>query len=194
MDEDLDLLKAVRLSALWAVKKRGPEYMLRHIFRWYSREFHIPLPEVDSIPLENVLTDYFECRYESMEDDDLDAEEERLRETYSERLAREAREAEAAEEDDEFFQDVKREAKISNAKVDAAKRSLEERIREEGEETIPVPVMGEKLPQVFQELAERADPRLRTVPADIKMEFVSQSELEEMEDWDVLGPPKRGDD
>ena len=73
-DEDLDLLKAMRLCSYGAVKKKDNEYLLRFVCRWYSREFHTPLHLVENYPVEEVLQHFFECRYETMEDEDLEEE------------------------------------------------------------------------------------------------------------------------
>lgn len=60
---------AHRLSALNAVlhPETDPEYELRRIFRWYSKEFHVPLPQVYDLPLDDVLQHYYEAKYEQME-------------------------------------------------------------------------------------------------------------------------------
>lgn len=54
------------------------EYQIRMITRWYSRNFHTPLTEVQKIPVEEILQTFYECRYEEMEDDDLEIERKRL--------------------------------------------------------------------------------------------------------------------
>ncbi len=186
-DEDLDLLKAIRLCAFGAVKERDSDYILRHIFRWYSREFHTELEKVEEIPLEKVLTAFFECRYENMEDEDLDEEDSRLRETYAERLEREAREKAESEDDDEFFRETVKEAATVNAK-----RSLDEPMADPDlDRPMFLPIMGEKLPQSFKQIADSMESKLKTVPAEVKMEFVSEDELDALDDWDILGPPSK---
>jgi hypothetical protein len=187
-DPDLDLFKAIRLCAFGAVKNKDSEYLLRYICRWYSREFSTPLAEVYDIPLEELLQHFFECRYEDMGDEELEAEAALLRETQAERLEREAREREAAMADDEFFRQVKEEARQQalknpvdlNKKIEPSERPL----------LVPAPVMGEVLPTTFAEVAAQVDPKLKTIPPDIKMSFVDESELGNLDEWDVLGPPK----
>jgi hypothetical protein len=189
-DEDLDLLKAVRLCAFGAVKEKDSDYVLRFIFRWYSREFHKDLDEVELLPLERVLTHFFECRYENMTEEELEDEEEALAETRDERLAREAKAKLDDEDDDEFFRETVAEAKVATAKL--PKRNLDEPVEDPDlDRPILLPMMGEKLPQTFQQVYDKMDNKLKQVPPEIKMEFVSENELGDLDDWDILGPPSK---
>jgi hypothetical protein len=196
-DDDLDLLKAIRLCAFGAVKSKDKEdsdYTLRHIFRWFSREFHVPLPEVPNLPLEYVLTHFYECRYEQMEEDGLDEEDLLLRETKAERLAREAKAEADAAEDDEFFNEVKADTAAQIQKLSSVmkKHNLDEPMDDPDlDRPVLLPVMGERLPQAFQDIVSKMDPKLKTVPPEIKMEFVSADELGDLDSWDVIGPPKK---
>lgn len=188
-DEDLDFLKALRLCALGAVKEKDPEYNLRFIFRWYSREFHTPMADVEAMPLEEVLMHFFECRYENMDDEELEQEEARLAETREERLAREEKERLDALDDDEFFQDVKAESDAHMAQLKT--RSLDDAVEDPDlDRPVLLPIMGEKLPQAFRDIVAELDPKLKAVPPEVKIEFVSEDELGDLDSWDVLGPPK----
>jgi hypothetical protein len=62
----MDLFEAIEISALKSVLKPDDEYFLRRIFRWYSEKFHTALHEVEDLPLDDVLTTYFECSFELM--------------------------------------------------------------------------------------------------------------------------------
>ena len=79
---ELDLGRAVRCCALEEVLgyqggKPSVGYFLRRIFRWYSRQFSTPLHEVSSMPLIDVLREYYEARYEELLGaDDLESLEE----------------------------------------------------------------------------------------------------------------------
>lgn len=190
-DPDLDLLKAIRILAFGSVQKRDSEYILRHIYRWYSTTFNVPLPQVDDIPLEDILTHYFEVRYEGMSEEDLEEEEVLLRETYSDRLAREAKEKAEAEDDDAFL------AAESGAPVsklhkvqDAPKKfSLDTKIEDTAPE-IKVNVMGADLPTSFTDIAAKLDSKLKEIPPDIKITFADDGELDDL-DWDVMGSPQK---
>lgn len=188
-DEDLDLLKAIRLCAYGAVKEKDSDYILRFIFRWYSREFSTELEHVDEIPLERVLTAFFEHRFENMTEEELEEEEERLRETRAERLAREAQEKLDGEDDDAFFRETVDEAKaayVSNP------RNLDEPMEDPDlDRPMMLPIMGERLPQSFKQIADNMDSKLKSVPPEIKMEFVSESELADLDEWDIMGPPPK---
>lgn len=197
-DEDLDLLKAIKLCAFDAVKNKDTDYILRYIFRWYSREFGERLSDVEGLPVEDVLTHFFECRYEGMDDEQLDDEMKLLSETRADRLAREAQEKLDAEEDDEFLKQVKSEGPVGLSKLGAEAgktRALDEPMEDpDFDRPILLPVMGEKLPQAFQDIVSKMDPKLKAVPAEVKMEFVSDDELGDLDDWDILGPAKPRDD
>lgn len=43
--------------------------MIRRIARWYSREFNTPLPEVEKVPLHDLLVAYWEDHYENLTED-----------------------------------------------------------------------------------------------------------------------------
>jgi hypothetical protein len=71
-------LQEVQLCCMRDVVTGGLEAYLRHIFRWYSREFSTPLHQVEALPLEDVLRHFFEDKYENMEEHDRDEEIKRL--------------------------------------------------------------------------------------------------------------------
>lgn len=187
-DEDLDYLKAIRLLAWNAVEKRPSDYLMRHIYRWYSKTFHVPLPQVDDLPIEDVLQAFFEERYENLPDEERDDEEERLRETRAERLAREAREREEQESDDAFF----REAQAEAARQRQAAPVLDKKLpSSERPFLVAAPTMGEALPTHFAEVAQSKEAeKLREIPPEINMQFVGEDELGDLDDWDVCGPPR----
>jgi hypothetical protein len=65
--EDQIILVAIR-NAYYAQTRRlaktPPDYQLRRVFRDYSQRFHTPLHVVETLPLEDVLTHYWEAYYE----------------------------------------------------------------------------------------------------------------------------------
>jgi hypothetical protein len=64
----MDIFEAVKAKALRCVLRPDVEYMIRHIFRWYSRTFSTPLQEVYDLPLEEVLLHYYEVVFEDLDD------------------------------------------------------------------------------------------------------------------------------
>lgn len=62
---------SLRIIAMRNVMSQDPpnDYTLRHIYRWYSKEFHTPLHVVDNLPRHFILTHYYEAHYEALRDD-----------------------------------------------------------------------------------------------------------------------------
>lgn len=64
----MNYYEAIKVNALKSVLKPDSEYFLRKIFRWYSKTFSTPLLDVYDLPLEHVLQEFYEERYEAMDD------------------------------------------------------------------------------------------------------------------------------
>src|SRR5882762_7553048 len=84
----VNLFNALRTVALRDVLKEAPDYQIRSIFRWYSKTFHVPLPEVDMLPMDDVLQAFYECQYEDMDIDEREKERQLLIESDEERHKR----------------------------------------------------------------------------------------------------------
>lgn len=107
----MDLFEALQLRAAKAYLEPDHEAWLRRIFRYYSKNFHVPLPEVEALPLEHVLTTYYEDVIAQM---DTDAREEAfdwLAMTEEERERMKKEEKVKEEKDDEFFESLNSEVK-----------------------------------------------------------------------------------
>lgn len=91
-----DQLNNLKIMAMYSVIEEPSEYNIRYIFRWFSREFSTPLHVVETLPLEDVLTHYYECLYEDLSHEDRRAAIDRLLMTPEQLAAR--RRAEDAEE------------------------------------------------------------------------------------------------
>lgn len=90
----MDHFEALRTLALADVAEARAgrpqgDYVLRRIFRWYSETFHTPLHLVDDLPLDDVLTAYYEANFEGMEEQQFRQELRAASETPAERRARE---------------------------------------------------------------------------------------------------------
>lgn len=86
------------LSMRSVVKGDESEYLLRHIFRWYSKEFSTPLHVVETLPLEDVIRAYWEVEYEGMAPEEREIEIHRLVED-EEKLRQRKREEDADDVD-----------------------------------------------------------------------------------------------
>lgn len=178
MSKDVDLLKALRINAFHAVKYRDSEYVLRFIKRWYSKTFSTPLEEVDDIPVEDLLTHFFEERYQDMDDEDLDHELMLLTETDAERKVREDKERQDAADDDEFFNEIKEKAKKENRKFDPNAADQEP--------IIPVKTLGSNKETTFAEPEKK-----NLLPEGFEAAFMSDDELGDLDPWDVLGKKEK---
>lgn len=135
----MNLIETHQLLALKAVELGDESYSLRTVFRWYSKTFHVPLPDVIDIPLEDVLQAYFESRYEELEPD---AREKIIRELVmsEEEKAAATLDAEAEKASDEdFLKEAEAEAGGLLGAVNRLTKTLEK---------LPVPVEEESVPDL----------------------------------------------
>jgi hypothetical protein len=95
---DYDDIDAIRIRALRGVWKPDYESALRRIFRWYSERFHTPLHTVPDLPLDDILLNFFEVQYESMEPQEWHNAAINLLETPDERRQRRMNETKADED------------------------------------------------------------------------------------------------
>lgn len=185
----MDLLKAVRILALSSVRNKDASYLLRFTQRWYRREFpSATQEEVDSIPVEELFRHFFEVRYENMDEEELEEEMERLCETPEETAAREAREKEEKTKDDDFVAQA-----IAEEKERLRKKGLSfNKPLPEPKPDAPIQVMGPTLGSNLP--VTPVEPALREIPQDIKVEFIPEEDIDEidLDNWDLMGPPKKG--
>jgi len=105
----MDLFEALQIKALLGVLHPDDDSLLRHIFRFYSKTFNVPLPEVDALPLEDVVLAYYEEFFEHLPDEDRAEFKELLTESPEERKARQAAEKVEEAADDEFYAKLNKE-------------------------------------------------------------------------------------
>ena len=65
----MNLYKAIEVNAMKAVVAPDEEAKIRQIMRWYSKTFHTPLLSVYDLPLDYLLTHYYEETYSEMEEE-----------------------------------------------------------------------------------------------------------------------------
>ncbi len=152
---------ALRTIALREVLNGGPDYWLRQVFRWYSREFSVPLPSVSDLPMDHVLQAYYECHYEKMEEDDREAERHFLIETDEDRRKRLADEERRVVEDLEYER---------AAAAEAVKAKMEKTSEEA--KTIAKLAEGDKKPfgEVFRPGTK--------LPPNISLSFAPEADFE----------------
>lgn len=117
--EDFDRLNGIKLKALRGAWKPDRNAILRKIFRWYSKEFHTPLAEVEDLPLEDVLLHWFEVSYETLDNVERHNLAIELLETPTERAKREMEDKSA---DEAFFMLTSQKAKETQDKQKVRKQ------------------------------------------------------------------------
>lgn len=175
----MDFVQAIRLKAMAAVISADPGWdaRFRHIARFLSKEFSIPLTEVYDLPLDFVLLHYYEARFESMEEEDLYREARVLIKTpeeldYEEQLERES--------EDEFYNQAVEKAKSLQGKrletVKKVNRMTEELGARDGLETQAVAVRS---PEALPDLQP------------IEFNLSEDPEFEKLMNGDPLGSAKK---
>lgn len=139
----MELFEAIRVNAMGAVVNGGGDYTVRHILRWYSKTFHTPLHVVEELPLDHVLTHYYEETYEAMEKPERDGEIEKLSMTAEEY---EAKQRAAQEEEEAYVRMAEEEAAAQQAK---AKPKMEDVVVPNKPPLIPAPVEQNEISMKF---------------------------------------------
>ena len=136
--------------------------------RWYSHEYHTPLDAVENLPLEDILQHWFESTYEGREDEDIQAEINRL--LVTEEKLSEMRRQEDAEDADQWEFGREAEAEEAAKKAAAPFAKVQEELKMSlPESTLAVPA---------------------TLPPDVHMTF-DDINLDAFPDTDALGPPSK---
>ena len=66
-----NLYRSYQIKAVESVLDPDEAYFYRKVCRWYSTKFHTPLLTVESLPLDQILTNYYESTMESISYNDL---------------------------------------------------------------------------------------------------------------------------
>jgi len=131
----------LKALAMQSVLKEDLDYLLRDIFRWYSKEFVTPLHVVETLPLEDVLRHYYEVKYAELSEHERLEEIDRL--LLTEEALRIRKEQEDADDAD-AFEYAKAAEKVEKSKAQA-KEDLKPRV--EPEATLPKLKDMKELPQ-----------------------------------------------
>lgn len=101
----------IRLLALHNSYFKTSEYGERLLCRWYSKEFHTPLPEVEKLDTSYILLHYWECHYADIEEERLNYDAVILTETQEEKVERLRKEEEEKKVEQMFLKQAEEEAK-----------------------------------------------------------------------------------
>ncbi len=85
--------RSLQILALDAIVRPDQEAIYRHMCRWYSKNFHVPLPDVIDLPIADVIREYYEGIYDEMDAEELSRVAAEICETDEDRVARLAAEA-----------------------------------------------------------------------------------------------------
>lgn len=130
----VQLTRYVPLIAFEGVVNDTVDYKIRHIYRWYSREFNTPLHVVYDLDPYEILLNFFECRYENQEWEEQEETRQKLVLTEEERIKKETEEAskkKKTELDDEaFLRDVQAKAATFTEPKKPAKSATPQEIKD----------------------------------------------------------------
>ena len=173
-----DQLKHLKILAMYSVLEEPAEYNIRYIFRWFSREFSTPLHVVETLPLEDVLTNYYECLYEDLSPEERQHVVDRLLMSDEELAA--ARKAEDAEDADswEFGKAAEAAAPATTALPPPPVDPITERLERIRASMKPPEVLPEK---------ETSLPQSPIIQEGIHMEF-EDLDIPEISDTPSFGP------
>jgi len=123
----VDQLESIQIQALLDVMEGDFLYHYRRICRWFSTTFHTPLAEVDSLPMEYVLQQFFENRFEDMSKAERKKLALQMTENEAEKKKRLAKEK--AGTDDAFAKRIAKKARKDEAEAAAKKKLVDEAAR-----------------------------------------------------------------
>jgi hypothetical protein len=186
----MSFAEAVRLIALDLVfnsqrktpKELDPDYPVRRIFRWYSKAFHTPLHLVEELPLYDVLLAYWEEQFEALNERELEMEREAAIEDPEVLKERQRLEDEA-----DFDVHLMAREELAAAKKNAV-QSLEDAASMLRGLSKDGPLFGPKDKET--NLIMTPVTKLTETPADIKLEFVDDLDLD-ADSFGLLDKPKK---
>ncbi|NBO99759.1 MAG: hypothetical protein EBU90_06485 [Proteobacteria bacterium] len=109
---DKKTLKAIQILALKSIEDPSYEDQYRHISRWFSKTFYIPLNQVDNFSEEEVLRAWFEEKLRDLSSSE-DEEQRKIYEETRNSILYEDEIEEVENEDDKWVQEMEKEIKES---------------------------------------------------------------------------------
>lgn len=170
----MEYYEALQAKALLAVLRPDDAAHMRTVMRFYSKHFHVPLPEVEALPETHVLQAYYEEVFSQMDEGERLEYLDILTETPEERAARKNADKKGATLDDDFAEKL-------NAEVKSGMLRGPPKGKKVGP---PVQVL-----EAIKQAQKRADALTEPPPPDIKMDFGGGGNLlQEVGDLDPLAP------
>lgn len=119
---DVELFKTLQILALKSVEAPTFDDFYNRVCRWYSREFHTPLPQVKEMAMEEVLSTYFEDNISSLKNSDDEESKQKYENLRNEILGLADEQKKVEEEDDEWYAQELERIKESEKGSDKIKR------------------------------------------------------------------------
>lgn len=157
----------LKALAMQSVLKEDLDYLLRDVFRWYSKEYATPLHVVETLPLEDVLRHYYEVKYAEL------SEPERLEEIDRLLLTEEALRIRKVQEDadDADAYEYAKAAEKAEAKKAAAPK--------------PAPTKA-SAPATLPKIKD-----LKELPPEVEINFIDDNEDPDALLEGAFGPPSK---
>jgi hypothetical protein len=177
----VDLYEAYQLLAARAILLPDREAWYRHVCRWYSKTFHTPLHEVQDLPTEFVLQNYYEGAIEEMDAEHRAEFLEDVTLTDEERKQRKVEESQVEKVDEDFFEKLNAEVKADQMKGPPKENRKAKALRKAALDQVAKRLGG---PVVD------AAPESKDLGPGFSTSFGGNL-LDEMGDFDPLAPPPR---
>lgn len=169
----MTIYEAIKIKALHSVLKPDTEYYIRRVARWYSKTYHTPLMEVYSLPLEYLLLEFYEDKYENMEEEDRHLELEEAIETQEQRKER------LALEDLDKLNEYEL-LRISEEENKKKKKLPKEKPTFNTFDLKELPKAISKLNETLKDINDTIKDEMVTDPPEIDMKFESNDEFEKL--------------
>ena len=125
-----ETLQALRVLALYEVDSDTYEAWYKSLCRWYSREFHVPLPQVLEMSDESVLKTYYEDFFYQIKNSNDEGQQEKyneLKSLYLKDLTKpSAEDLQEKEDDNEWYQEELQKIKDEETKKVSKSKKLDE--------------------------------------------------------------------
>ena len=157
---DNELLKAIQIIAMDGIDRDTSDQWYKHLCRWYSRQFHTPLPQVLDLSHEEVVRTYFEDTLYGIKHGDSDKANEIWAELKLDVTTTEDQREQARLEDDAWADEM-----LAKIKAEEVKKKAKDVTQEKDLGTLP---KGGLTPNLIEEedSLEMVGEDLSAIPED----------------------------